>query len=640
MIWSLDFDISAFAVCLLFVIYYILGKNLPIRRNYLFMGLLLMQLTCTFTDIISSVISSYPERFSYQLIYFVNIIYYIALAFCPLVFTLFCYYVAFEDKVNIPIFWILHIPLAFVLFIIITTPLNHFIFSVEKNGVFKYEHGRPIIYYLTLFYMMVSLLIIIFKAGKTIRRGHCYVLIFYIAATLMGHSLQVFIMPYKQTVSLGVVIGLTTIFLAFQNPDYYREKRTGLFNVSGLELFANEEYFYGKNKPFLGFIITNYTFFKFADNEYFVTHILRQGAHFLNVIFKNDLIFYYGNGIFIIFMDDKKDLYNNLEDIKVQHTKTFTFENASINFDMRFFYNDGNIAFKDYIDLRDTLNVAIENCSKLDNQKILEITEETHKEAIHRAEIEKALKLALEKEENILIYYQPIYSTVEKKINSAEALVRLYDPEKDCIFYPDDFIHIAEKNGCILKLGMLIFKNTCKMIKEKNIQQFGIKNIEINLSPHQCMNNDLSKELISIMSFYSIDPSMITLEITETASLEQSNVYKNIDELIAYGVQFALDDYGTGYSNLVHILKIPFSIIKIDKSISWDYFRSGNKLLTEVIDQFLNRNKIIVAEGVEDKEMAVKLAELGVQLEQGYYYSKPIPLDNFIDLVNNYNEKL
>ncbi|MCR5108458.1 MAG: EAL domain-containing protein [Lachnospiraceae bacterium] len=633
--WSLEFDISALTVCLLFLIYYCLGRNLPIRRNRLFLSLLVMQTCLTVADILSAFIASYPDFFRSNMIYISNMVYYCFLAIVPLVFCAFCYYVVNADKVKLKTYLIINVPAILVIIIVLSTPVNHLIFFVSEHGIFHYGPGRVIMYIETVFYMLLSTVFVLRNSKKVLRRRHIFAILGYISVMILTHSLQCFVFPFTQIVSLGAVIGITAIALAFQNPDYYRESRTELYNLRGLELYTDEEYYYNQYKPFVGFILTNYSSFKFADSDYYTTKVLRYISNYLKVTFKDDAIFYFGRGTFIISLQGRRNVHEYVDKLNERFERPFEFENGSLNFEVSCFYNNGDLKFKDYDDLRDTLNIVIEHIFDVPGIKNIEISEEFHLEAKKRRDTEKALKYALDHEENLLVYYQPIYSNNEKRIVSAEALVRIYDPILEKIIFPDDFIRIAERNGSIMKLGMIVFKKVCRMIKEENIKKYGITSIEINLSPQQCIFRDLSESLINIVNDYEVDPEMIIMEITETEALDKSDALKNIDDLLNYGIRFSLDDYGTGYSNLVNIIKIPFDIVKIDKSICWDYFRSGNDLLLWVVRQFLDRNKKIIVEGVEDEEMVVKLDELGVHYQQGYYFSKPVPLDVFIEKITN-----
>ena len=149
-------------------------------------------------------------------------------------------------------------------------------------------------------------------------------------------------------------------------------------------------------------------------------------------------------------------------------------------------------------------------------------------------------------EDRVEVFYQPIYSTEEKKFVSAEALVRIRKDDGSLI-PPGLFIPVAEETGLILKLGKRVFEKTCQFIKENDIQQYGVEYIEVNLSVVQCENDMLARVYMDIMNKYGVDPKYINLEITESASVVlKKTLLKNMDALIKYGVRFSLDDFGNG----------------------------------------------------------------------------------------------
>lgn len=107
----------------------------------------------------------------------------------------------------------------------------------------------------------------------------------------------------------------------------------------------------------------------------------------------------------------------------------------------------------------------------------------------------------------------------------------------------------------------------------------GIEYVQVNLSVVQCMQSDLVEQLLSIMDRYKVDPSSICLEVTETAAVYTPHIMeKNIKTLSDYGVKFALDDYGTGYSNMTYLLSLPFRFIKLEKEIVWECFKSERRI--------------------------------------------------------------
>lgn len=237
-------------------------------------------------------------------------------------------------------------------------------------------------------------------------------------------------------------------------------------------------------------------------------------------------------------------------------------------------------------------------------------------------------------EKRFQMYYQPIFNVKEKKFLSAEALIRLQDDNYGFIS-PELFITVAEQNGTILQIGDFVLEDVCRFLSECNKAGLPIQFIEINLSMSQCMQKDLKDKVQSYLEKYHLKPEQINLEITETAANEaQDIVEENIKELTKRGVSFALDDYGTGYSNISRIMSLPFRIIKLDKSLV-DKVDDDNMrvLLKNTIHMLKEIGMEIVVEGVETKEVFQQFMELGCDYIQGYYFSKPLPEQEFVAFI-------
>ena len=237
------------------------------------------------------------------------------------------------------------------------------------------------------------------------------------------------------------------------------------------------------------------------------------------------------------------------------------------------------------------------------------------------------------------VYYQPIYSTAKKKIIAAEALVRLNDPQLGFIS-PEVFIPMAEKEGFILDIGEFVFESVCRFIRDGNVCEKGIEYIEVNLSTVQCMQYRLADRFIRIMKDYDVKPQNIILEITETAAVGSPvNLIRNVDTFSSNGVKFALDDYGTGYSNLSYVYALPFDCVKIDKSILWSSL-DNPKAYATLKNTFYMLQQLgteIVMEGVETIAHIDKLLELKCDYFQGYYFSKAVPGVEFLEYLNNFS---
>lgn len=253
-------------------------------------------------------------------------------------------------------------------------------------------------------------------------------------------------------------------------------------------------------------------------------------------------------------------------------------------------------------------------------------------------DIELLISSAL-KYDRIEVFYQPIFSTKENRFTSAEALCRIYNENGDFI-PPARFIEVAEKNGMILKLGERVFEKVCQFLQSGMPQQLGIKYIEVNLSVVQCSYELLSQQFIHIMEEYQIDPSQINLEITETGSVSTRKIMlENMQKLINYGVQFSLDDFGTGNSNLNYIVDMPVNIVKFDRSMTNSYFNNGKaKYVMDAAMHMIHGMELqIVSEGIETEEQLDTMKELDISYIQGYYFSKPLPQEEFLNFLRDNN---
>ena len=224
-----------------------------------------------------------------------------------------------------------------------------------------------------------------------------------------------------------------------------------------------------------------------------------------------------------------------------------------------------------------------------------------------------------------------------KKFASAEALVRIID-EEGKIVAPGAFIDVAEETGLILQLGEIVFDKTCQFIKRRKLGEIGIEYIEVNLSVLQCEKKELAQIYKKIMDKYKLPPSYINLEITETASIQtKRTLLENMRVLIGQGVTFSLDNFGSGQANLNYIIDMPVEIVKLDLNMTRAYFQNDKaKLVVQAtVDMVHEMGLRIVAEGVETEEQLNEMQRIGVDYIQGYYFSKPLPREEFLKFIGN-----
>lgn len=237
------------------------------------------------------------------------------------------------------------------------------------------------------------------------------------------------------------------------------------------------------------------------------------------------------------------------------------------------------------------------------------------------------------------VYYQPIYSVKQKRFTSAEALLRLTDDEYGFIS-PEIFIPAAEKNGSIHKIDTYVLEEVCKFVASDDFKFLGLDYIEVNLSVAHCMQDNIAEQISRILKQYNILPSKINLEITETAvGQSQEKLLENLKKLVKAGMKFSLDDFGSGYSNIYRISQLPLEIVKIDKSFT-DLITDErvSLILKTLVKMIKDLNIHIVVEGVETEEVLDYFTKLECDYIQGFYFSRPIPREAFIDFMHHAQE--
>ena len=218
----------------------------------------------------------------------------------------------------------------------------------------------------------------------------------------------------------------------------------------------------------------------------------------------------------------------------------------------------------------------------------------------------------------LYMVYQPIYDLKAEKFNHFESLIRLSNEELGHIG-PAEFIPIAEIFGLANDIDFFVLNETCAFL-QRNPE---INNLEINISCAEFFNNP-SERFMKIINKYGVDPSRIILEITETIAVKYPSKTKDfMADLGQYGVKFAMDDFGSGYSNIARFITLPFSVAKLDKSLLEEQ-ENVAIFFDAAINLFKNLNIPIVVEGVEVEKQLELAKKKQIDYVQGYYFSEPL----------------
>jgi diguanylate cyclase (GGDEF)-like protein/PAS domain S-box-containing protein len=241
--------------------------------------------------------------------------------------------------------------------------------------------------------------------------------------------------------------------------------------------------------------------------------------------------------------------------------------------------------------------------------------------------IENDIRKALS-EDQFEVYFQPQFNVKAHKISGVEALIRWNHPEKGLIM-PDAFIPLAEESDLICDIGNWVLEASMKTFQQWN-NNSALRDITlaINISALQFAQNNFCSIVLNCMRKYQINGSQIELEITENVVLQDiKQVISKFKFLSRYGVRFAIDDFGMGYSSLSYLQELPLNNLKIDRSFisSIQSSKDSSSIISAVVSMAKEMNMEIVAEGVETEVQLNYIRNIGCPIVQGYYFAKPMP---------------
>lgn len=233
-------------------------------------------------------------------------------------------------------------------------------------------------------------------------------------------------------------------------------------------------------------------------------------------------------------------------------------------------------------------------------------------------------------ENKFVIFLQGKFDTNTEKIAGAEALIR--KKEKNKLILPNKFIPRYEETGEIVKLDMYVLEEVCKLQKKWKEKNYPILPISINESRQHLKNPNHIKELTNIIQKYNVNPKYIELELTESIVIEDINLAKQAEQRVhELGFQTSMDDFGTGYSAFNVLKDIEINILKIDR-LFFENLEENSRakiIVQSIVEMCKKLNIKTVAEGIENKAQVKFLKEIGCDLIQGYFFSKPLPIKKF-----------
>ena len=626
MLYNIHYDIAATFVLLILLYFTLFRKGIKKPQHMMFFIVTFNGwISCIF-DIASSIAISYPQHASVLCRDILNFLY---LATHNVQALLICLYVITTTGVYITknkrYFSLLATPYLISFIALLLNPIFRWVFYYDSNDM--YTHGPAMFYlYVSAFLYVCMAIYYVITKSKSIPKDKLIALLVFAFAGIGSVIMQLIFSTLLVEMFIQSLALLGVLFTLENEADIYN----GISKVFNRRTFLEDNNVYIKTKVDYSVISIKLT----NINNY---------QNVLGILAMNEVRFHIAqwlrsftrNGV--VYDCEKDNLCLSLYCISHEEIAHIA-EKIKNKFETPWIYNEYELDLRVHIsiiDIPETANslealLAVVDSNKALGDEIIMRGPELKK--LQRSnEVANAIQKALDNH-SFQVYYQPIWNKDLGRINSAEALVRLFDDELGEI-PPDEFIPIAENEGLIVKVGEVVFRQACRFFQENNLAQYGIEYIEVNLSTVQCMYTGLPDTFRNILKEYDLTPIRFNLEITESVAVHSPDIFLDtMKRLKDQGFTFSMDDYGTGYSNFSYMFDMDFDIIKLDKSILWnaDTNENAQTILSCTIRMLKDMHFKVLIEGVETKQQLDKVVALGVDYCQGYYFSRPIPGNQFV----------
>ena len=634
MMYNADFLIAAVVILLLVLRNFLDQKRAEDLNSRIFLFFAVIGILDVIAELVSDYyITSGDGDFGLAAVV-TTTIFYLFQALLP--YALLCYIMTLHDNKLISVKKMLLAGLATILLasIVLTNPFTEKLFYFDVSAGYVEGPWYRLMYYSALFHLAVILILVI-SWRKEFGSQKTKVILDILILCGCGVVIQLLHYPLLMT-GFGMSLGILALFLTINNPNANRDSLTGVYNHLYLTRRSDELIAAGKSFH----IITIYLYQlkhinKVAGVEggdYILQLTAKKleelcGSRVFRITGKRFLVLTMSLQEYEYYITQIKKMFETDMQLDADSSKPATPVILSgIVHGQKLGASGLMLEYAEYLESLSMQNGMIE---------VIQDDQQTMDGFLYDKKVEQYLRTAIA-QDLFEVYYQPVYSTEKNDFVTLEALSRLHHPELGWIA-PDVFIQIAEKNHMIEQITDLQFKRICMFINEHRGLMKKLFNIKVNLSSLDLMRSDCSSHFIRMMDDMDIQHDWIQFEITETVATEyNAGLGMVVDGFMAAGVRLCLDDFGSGYANLNTVMRLPFSAIKIDRTLLFDICNDKKRAMfyQSIIETFHRMGYSIVSEGVETEEEMSLLSSWGVDMIQGYYFSRPLPVEELLKLLS------
>ena len=631
-IYKIEFDIVSLIICCIAFIVFHKQKQMNTNRNTLFYVIIICISLSAVFSLLNSLALNHLATSSIYFAYITNTLYLVFHTHVPF---LFCIYIFILTEYRLPnrtVRILFALPWIAFLLLIFGNPFHHALFYFTKN---QYHRGplHLVLYYLTAIYIGIALLVLFLRKRKLNAieiSSFLVALIFPLIAIFLQIFLQGMILE-----NFSLSISVLFLLLIVQNDKNLIDVITGLQNNLAFNIVLRDNLLQ-KNPFTITFVHSRElkTIQTYLDNDTYNSLLQKISAWFINLAKKRFHLFSLNDTLFaLVSTRHVKDETIGELSLDIIRRSQEAWELGEIEIQLTFQTSIIRVPddCKTTNQIRDYIEQFIDLTEIYSDRHIIFAKDFVPENHLRQARIAYALQEKIEKNTLDLVY-QPIYATKTKGIFAIEALISLPLNDGDTI-QQSEILKVAERIGLGKRLGECIIKNVFSWYVSERLEQHNLF-VQIRLLESFCFEINWAQNILEIAKKTGMSLSFLCLQLTETAIANTlDNLKHNMDFLKSKNVSFALDDYGSGYTDFGEILEIPFTTVKLDKKIVHAAFVDtlGQRLLEGTVSLFKKLNWPIVAEGVETDEHMTYLQELGLEYFQGYKIGYPEKGDKLLE---------
>lgn len=640
--YIVDYEVTALAVLIIITIRFYTLRRFPDILTKLFGFILWVSIFDLGLDIVGAHTIEFSYNFPAWVNHVINTLFYSAQTILPVLMTVYIIWSAGKKFSESRALRLLLAPGILTLIFIFTNHFTGWVFYLDDStGYLLYTRGPwfNLLYASTCFYFVASVSLLL-KFRLQMRKEVFWSIMGFIAFNAIAIILQI-IFPDALLTGVGITIAALLMFFTIENPESMVDVMTGVFNYTALLTFLSDRISQNGRIFLVGIDVRGIRKINNAYGIWTGDEAMKEvGLFLIELEGKHVWAFRTFGTRFLLIADNEEQYQNMIADISQRFQEPWNTSKGQVSLRATVRYFDSQDFFNSPEDVINLIDLTYSALGSDDIGTVEHINGDILRKAMRYELVDNALRKALsDGEKNFAINFQPIYNVKEKKFTSCEVLLRFKD-EQLGVVSPDEFIVVAEKTCLIHSIDHMVIRKTCEFLyRHPEIESYGVDCVEINLSAADFFTDicdDVSETVISC----GAKPEMLCFEVTETAATKHpENLTRFMNTMAKSSYKFALDDFGTGFANLAQVANFPFNIIKLDKTLLNSEKEAVQTMFDELVRMFSKMNLLTVTEGVETEEQANRVIGLESDYIQGFYYSRPLPEDEFIEFIKKNNSK-